>query len=304
MLVARTLMVILAIALLSNGSASAQSSVTPDRQPEPPAIEMPKNNIENDAPATSDRPKPSAQIPSIHINIGNFPAQIPKIIEGETMSSNSSHDNRWIKWLTDPTLIIAVGTLGLMCVTFWQVKISKTNMTSTQRAFVFLKSVDFYPMRGRDNRVREFAIEPAWENSGQTPTRHLSGWVSAKTFDREGIPDSYEFPDINNTGEMRRYVLGPGTVVGAAHIPIHIVDAEPVRSGNKRLFIWGWAEYNDIFKKTPKHRTEFCVEIVLAGPSFPEDTTMTWIVHNKHNGADEECMKKPSASASAGLSQP
>jgi hypothetical protein len=34
-------------------------------------------------------------------------------------------------------------------------------------------------------------------------------------------------------------------------------------AGSGRIFIWGWGEYNDVFKGTTLHRTEFCIELTV-----------------------------------------
>jgi hypothetical protein len=42
-----------------------------------------------------------------------------------------------------------------------------------------------------------------------------------------------------------------------------------------RLFIWGWAEYSDVFKDTSLHRTEFCREVLITSMGKDEATGKT-----------------------------
>jgi hypothetical protein len=57
--------------------------------------------------------------------------------------------------------------------------------------------------------------------------------------------------------------------------------------------LWGWAEYNDIFEGTPRHRTEFCADVLVSPDQKAADFGITLAVCPKYNGADDEAMKKP-----------
>ncbi len=73
---------------------------------------------------------------------------------------------------------------------------------------------------------------------------------------------------------------------------------EAVRTGNLRLFVWGWAAYRDIFPDTPERETQFCFELnrVDGAPyEMPlDEATKPTIYFNfssrgRHNCADEDC---------------
>jgi hypothetical protein len=59
-------------------------------------------------------------------------------------------------------------------------QVAKTTLTSTQRAFVFLKDIKFKEIRGRGytsmggNYEITWLFFPCWANSGDTPTRNLT----------------------------------------------------------------------------------------------------------------------------------
>jgi hypothetical protein len=66
------------------------------------------------------------------------------------------------------------------------------------------------------------------------------------------------------------------------------------------VFLYGWVEYDDVFEGTPRHRTEYCTQIVVEGdvtihtlPGNPEQPHVPFRYqgHKKHNGADEECIR-------------
>jgi hypothetical protein len=67
-------------------------------------------------------------------------------------------------------------------------------------------------------------------------------------------------------------------------------ELEAIIAGTQHLYVWGWAEYDDVFEGTPRHRTEFCHKWSVGGdPRNPTRVSHRYAVHDKYNGADEEC---------------
>lgn len=61
------------------------------------------------------------------------------------------------------------------------------------------------------------------------------------------------------------------------------------------VYYWGWADYNDVLTGTDRHRTEFCFEIdVRTDPMKGPSAIIGFRPTTKHNGADEDCLYKPS----------
>ncbi len=59
------------------------------------------------------------------------------------------------------------------------------------------------------------------------------------------------------------------------------------------MFIWGWADYDDVFAGTPRHRTEFCFRVeVIAGSDG--QALVTFPIYSQFNAFDEECSRGPS----------
>ena len=81
--------------------------------------------------------------------------------------------------------------------------LSETNMLSTQRTFVFINQFETHVIR--DSLI----ILPKWENSGTTPTKKMTNWVSWKIFNGAPPPD-YDFPDLDGSFEFRMGDLAPG----------------------------------------------------------------------------------------------
>lgn len=72
----------------------------------------------------------------------------------------------------------------------------------------------------------------------------------------------------------------------AVEIPISSIAAH-------RVFIWGWADYDDIFDATPRHRTEFCCRVVVI-PQNPAQMMVRFETYRMHNGYDDDCFREPS----------
>ena len=58
------------------------------------------------------------------------------------------------------------------------------------------------------------------------------------------------------------------------------------------MLIWGWADYDDIFPYTKRHRTEFCLQIkVITQPDGGRRIQLP--TYPRFNGFDDECLNKP-----------
>jgi hypothetical protein len=57
------------------------------------------------------------------------------------------------------------------------------------------------------------------------------------------------------------------------------------------LYVWGWAEYDDVFDGTERHRTEFCYSIGFSDRHAADIVSSDFIRyrHYKGNGVDQEC---------------
>jgi hypothetical protein len=165
--------------------------------------------------------------------------------------------------------------------------ISNRALITTQRAFVFIENIEFYIMG------QEFKLLPKWVNSGTTPANPMTNWANWKTFPGEP-PTDFSYPDLDSTGQPIsgggkgiKFFIGPkgSSYAQTLNIPRHVM--ETIRSGEQRLFIWGWSDYKDVFEGS--RRTEFCFEVlvktldsvndkVTAGISFP--------LYGPHNSAN------------------
>ena len=109
------------------------------------------------------------------------------------------------------------------------------------------------------------------------------------------LPTDFRFPDIvtDKGAQPANPVIGPKHSIAGQFLPLSPELIVGARFGAIKLYMWGWIEYNDVFLLTPRHRTEFCCEIMVEGGIYPEDIvfrrSFLWV----HNGADQDCLRKP-----------
>jgi len=202
----------------------------------------------------------------------------------------------WQNWINSwglGGLIATFVATGIAAVAAaFQARLTRLGLIHTQRAFVFIKEIDTFSFPDRPL----MKIMPKWENSGQTPTKRMVNHVNWKFFEGD-IPADYDFPDLPGEPSVP-ILLGPGGNVFTSSLDIATPFLERVIRGEGRIYLWGWADYDDVFAKTPRHRTEFCNEMVALqlAPDKADGSqkaALQFRMHRAHNGTDEQCMKKP-----------
>lgn len=177
---------------------------------------------------------------------------------------------------------------------------AKRSLIDVQRAFVFQDGFDTEFINN------SLIIMPKWRNSGATPTRMMRNWVSWMLFD--GTPPvTFDYPDLGPDGktEPASHDFAPLVFVGpqatrygeALTLDASLLDA--MRTGQKRLFVWGWARYKDVFGT--EHLSRFCNEIRMtnahvlidqkdAGDRPVVRAAIDFPQFGKYNCVDEECV--------------
>jgi hypothetical protein len=168
------------------------------------------------------------------------------------------------------------------------------------RAYVSASNFQHAALTDAARVVHHWVINPSWENSGNTPTKRMVNHVSWDVFDHEP-PAGFAYPDMWAPGAPQirvPLVLGPKTTVQGEEVSIPVALLVASRQGaTARVYIWGWAEYNDMLPGTPRHRTEFCVWLDPRGdPTVPNASHIVGRFYGPHNGSDDDCMKQPQTS--------
>jgi hypothetical protein len=135
--------------------------------------------------------------------------------------------------------------------------LAREQYVSDQRAYIFLHELDLYIVTGLEQSgraVRNFRVTPRWRNSGKTPTKDLTVAFHWQVLPGDLPPAfPYNYPE----GPMPFFV-GPGADEPQRSMIIDVAQANlayrsqmfPVAGTNpSKLFIWGRAEYKDVFDK-------------------------------------------------------
>jgi hypothetical protein len=168
----------------------------------------------------------------------------------------------------------------------------------TQRAFVFLKEIAVSLNRtvgavsayGTEipGAIQTWRVSPVWENSGDTPARRMLVNFNSQEFSGR-MPDNFDFPDSDSPEPS---LIGPRATVQGRGIVLAGDLISKIVNGSCKLYLWGWADYDDVFDGSPRRRTEFCFEVAVTGPQDGQ-VFLGFPLHRKYNGADDECLRRP-----------
>lgn len=170
-------------------------------------------------------------------------------------------------------------------------------LISAQRAYVFLREFQVAVTKNPLNdEIQTCAIQPIWENTGTTPTRHGRGHVNWKYFERS-VPAEFDFADFDEIGnritsydDYKPLIVGPRATALSPVISLEPAILRQVRDLQGKLLIWGWAEYDEVFEDAKRHRTEFAYLVVVSGSPASH---VGFSQYKLHNGVDADCMKQP-----------
>jgi hypothetical protein len=162
----------------------------------------------------------------------------------------------------------------------------------SNRAFVFLKKIE-WQFRGQKSThtIVSWKFTPQWENGGNTPTKYMTNRINYAAFE-QALDHTFDCPDIGDL-EVGHTMIGPKAIMHAAQIDVPVEVLDKIKDGTLHAYIWGWADYNDVFPGTPRHRSEFCFEILVDGDVRTENCQCLFRQQGRHNGCDDECLREP-----------
>jgi hypothetical protein len=167
-------------------------------------------------------------------------------------------------------------------------------LVEVQRAVMSVEHVNL-TRELSDGKVDHFFFTVRWKNSGTSPTKNFTmhnSWIANPS----SLPNDFGYPDLWSPGEP--HVSTPAFVspqaffdTVATEVPSDIV--QKVQNHQLRLVFYGWARYQDVFKKTQIHTTEYCSEVVgfHHNPFDLASEAIGLMTRNcsTHNCHDEEC---------------
>jgi hypothetical protein len=183
--------------------------------------------------------------------------------------------------------------------------VAERALISTERAFVFLKYayaspvLEFSPAMQAD-RIIGWDFHVVWANAGSTPTQNMVTYKNLLDF-KGAIPEDFEFPDVVlGEGERRtpKTFIGPKAEKDAGKFTVPISVVANCTARVQRLYMWGWAEYSDVFRPDHRSRSEYCFEILVTGdphriPNSQLKPPFDFVAFDKHNGSEGECYRRP-----------
>jgi hypothetical protein len=169
------------------------------------------------------------------------------------------------KWFPNAAVWTALFTGVLTLFTVFQYRVSRITseiQRNSQRAFLSFSGPAVgarfvsppMPNNSAPWNGQEIAIN--WSNNGETPARNVVIHLGANGFFPD-IPAQFDYPPISDSINA---VIGPKSFYGT-NMQVSKDEIIDVAHGKKRLFAWGTATYDDVFEKSPKRLSEFCVEL-------------------------------------------
>ena len=193
--------------------------------------------------------------------------------------------------------LLFLATLGLWYAT-WRLVTGADDTAKRQlRAYVAVTEIVMNEFRHADvmgangifaGPVHSYRISAKIENTGQTPTRRAIVNINWEARD-DDLPDDFAFSD----GESEVAAIGARS---SYHTPGFFISIAEIQRGiarHRRVFVWGWVDYDDVFENSKRHRTEFCFEIVADIHGDRSKIYMRFPSHRKFNGIDADCVRTP-----------
>ena len=165
-------------------------------------------------------------------------------------------------------------------------------MYSSNRAFVFVKKIEAQFIGEKaTHTITKWRFFAHWENGGNTPTKNMRNRINYALTENP-IDLGFGFPDFGDQPDGRT-MIGPRSFMHSSYFDIPVEDLQKIKDGTAHAYIWGWADYDDVFPDTPRHRSEFCFKIIIHGDLLAENCQFLYQQDGRFNGFDEECLRSP-----------
>ena len=194
------------------------------------------------------------------------------------------------------TIILGLFTVSLAASTDKLVRGGEDTSKRQLRAYVFLDGIDLRRFNDAAPNISPWRFRIAWKNTGSTRARRFVSKVSHDLIDLTNQPlETFAFQDEPDA-QIFRGLIGSNQSVNPPPIPVLDLHLHSAGGDETALLIWGWAEYQDIFSNETVHRTEFGFRVVIEG-NILSNHLIRFEPTEKHNAADEDCMKPPTPAA-------
>jgi len=166
--------------------------------------------------------------------------------------------------------------------------INLESLQSVQRAYISFSISNFQTIAiaaadtSGELRIQKRELRIAIDNTGNTPAIKLKSRINFRWQEGEsGLRDDFGFPDLGNATDFVGSLAAKGLVY-SPKLEIEESVIQNVYAGKCRLFLYGWAEYNDVFTGTVRHRTDFCYEFKIRELTY-QGMLAEVTMHHRHN---------------------
>lgn len=168
-------------------------------------------------------------------------------------------------------------------------EVAQRGLVLTQRATVIVKEPKAIWLWDEDRDLLGCRLFVTWHNVGGTPTSNMVAAIMGQALEKRPPPD-YVIP--KGSPRIQPVMAGPNSSVNGSHINIPVELVADILDHKTHYLLRGWAEYDDVFDNTPRHRTEFCYLVEFEGDLDARKMQALFHVHGKHN-RHYDCHAKP-----------
>lgn len=150
----------------------------------------------------------------------------------------------------------------------------------TQRATVVAGEPTAIWLRDVGERLVGCRLFVTWHNVGTTPTRDMVTAIAGLATEKPPLQTS-ALPKAN--ARRQPAIVGPNAKINSAYVNLPIGLVTDILQHRAHYLFAGWAEYNDVFESTPRHRVEFCYWLEIEGDLEAQQLEARFHLHGRHN---------------------
>jgi hypothetical protein len=170
--------------------------------------------------------------------------------------------------------------------------INHEGLVASNRAYVAFRGLNLSgSINGADPSASRFAINPVWENVGNTPTRDMQIYTNPAKEIKHPLLDM----SMPKTPNIAPGMLAPHTTGMGSSTYVTGDQLLAIRDGRLRMYMWGWARYRDVFAGTPMRQSRFCILIntFQGDPNVPGEASVSGSPCGQYGDnyecSDQEC---------------
>jgi hypothetical protein len=150
----------------------------------------------------------------------------------------------------------------------------------TQRATIIVGEPKAIWLRDDTGQLVGCRLLVTWNNVGTTPTKDMVAAVAGLAADKPP-PQSSALPKAN--ARQQPAMVGPQASINSASLNLPVGLVADILEHRAYYLFAGWAEYNDVFDNTPRHRVEFCYWVEFEGDLETQKLEAQFHIHGRHN---------------------